>query len=139
MLNKAWKPAHMGLTEDKGDKIAPPADGYISQPDAERMMIIYQSISEEWADHLANATFYKEDLRFKKDALYHIAFLRSNGKSDRQKDVDAKSDPEVRMAEAKLIEAGAALKLAELRYDGAVRAYHACKRIMETGKQEKYL
>lgn len=137
MLNKNWKPADMQKTEDEGDEIKPAKDGYVSPHDAERLMVVYQGLSEEWADHYANATFYKEDSRFKKDAAYNIRFLESGAKSDRQRDVDAKRDPSVRMAEAKLIEATAALKLSELRYDGSVRAYHAMKKIVEVAHEEK--
>lgn len=127
----------MEEVELRGDRIKPAEDGYVSAHDAERLMVVYQLLSEDWAEHVANALFYKEDARFKKDAAYNMAFLKSEAKSDRQRDVDAKNDPQVRMAEAKLIEATAALKLTELHYDGAVRAYHAMKKILEVSQEEK--
>lgn len=127
----------MQKTEDEVDEIKPPKDGYVSPHDAERLMVVYQSLSEAWAGHYANATFYKEDSRFKRDGTYNLRFLESTAKSDRQRDVDAKNDPSVRMAEARLIEAGAALKLSELRYEGSVRAYHAMKKIVEVAHSEK--
>jgi hypothetical protein len=137
MLNKDWKPSYMVDTEDVEYKIKPPDDGYVSAHDAELLMVVYQNLSVEWADHYANATYFKENSRFKRDAAYNIAFIHSEGKSDRQKDIDAKQDPAVRMAEATLAEATAALKLAELRYDSSVRAYHAMKKIVEVSQEEK--
>lgn len=137
MLNRDWKPADMATTEEQGHKVKPPDDGHLSAGDAERLMIIYQNLSEDWAGHYANATYFKETAKFKRDSSYNLAFLRSESKSDRQRDVDAKQDPSVRVADQNLNEAAAALKLAELRYDGSVRAYHACKKICEMAHEEK--
>ena len=127
----------MEATENEGAKIQSPQDGYIDAATAERFMVIAQAISSKWADHYANATYYKEEARFKRDSAYQLAFLSSEAKSDRQKDVDAKQHPTVRMAEVKLIEATAALKLAELRHDELVRSYHAFKKIIEVREKEK--
>lgn len=137
MLNRDWKPDLMTPTEEHGDEIKPPGDGYVSPHDAERLMVVYQNLSEEWADHYANATYFKENCRFKRDSAYNLAFLQSKGKSDRQRDIDAKQDPAVRLGEANLAEATAALKLAELRYDGSVRGYHAMKKVVEVAHSEK--
>jgi hypothetical protein len=137
VLSKDWRPELMQATEDAGDAIKPPGDGYVSPHDAERLMVVYQNLSEEWADHYANSTYYKENARFKRDAAYNLAFLKSAGKSDRQRDIDAKQDPAVRVGEVVLAEATAALKLAELRYDGSVRGYHAMKKIVEVAHEEK--
>jgi hypothetical protein len=127
----------MGATEDEGHKIQPSEDGYISSEDAERFMVIAQAISSKWVDHYANAIYYKEEIRWRRDSAYNLAFISSGAKSDRQRDIDAKQDPTVRMAESKLIEALAALKLAELRHDELVRAYHAFKKIIEVREKEK--
>lgn len=137
MLDKNWRPSNMEATENEADKIQPPHDGYISSSDAERYMVIAQAISSRWVDHVVNATYYKEEAKFKKDSSYNLAFIASEAKSDRQKDIDAKQNPNVRMAEAKLIEATAALKLAELRHDELVRAYHAYKMIVSVREKEK--
>lgn len=137
MLDRNWKPDLMTETENLGHEIKPPSDGYVSPHDAERLMVVYQNLSEEWADHYGNATYYKENCRFKRDSSYNLAFLRSEGKSDRQRDIDAKQDPAVRMAEVNMAEATAALKLAELHYEGSVRGYHAMKKLVEVGQEEK--
>jgi hypothetical protein len=137
MLNRNWHPADMVATEEAGYKVKPPDDGHVSAGDAERLMVIYQGLSEDWAGHYSNATYFKETARFKRDAAYQIAFMRSEAKSDRQRDVDAKQDPSVRVADQNLNEATAALKLAELRYDGSVRAYHSMKKICEMAHEEK--
>ncbi len=127
----------MEATEDESEKIQPPEDGYIPSEDAERFMVIAQAISSKWVGHFANATYHREEARFKRDSAYQLAFLESGAKSDRQKDVDAKQHPTVRIAEATLIYATAALKLAELRHDELVRAYHAFKKIIEIREKEK--
>jgi hypothetical protein len=137
MLSREWKPTDMVVTEEFGHRIKPPDDGHISAGDAERLMVIYQNLSEDWAGHYSNATYFKETARFKRDSAYNLAFLKSEGKSDRQRDIDAKQDPSVRLGEVNLAEALAALKLAELRYDGSVRAYHACKKICEMAHEER--
>src|SRR5260370_42555104 len=137
MLSRNWKPSYMEATEDEASQIQPAHDGDISLSDAERFMVIAQAISSKWVDHYANATYYREESRFKRDSAYQLAFLESEARSDRQKDVDAKQHPTVRIAEAKLIEATAALKLAELRHDEIVRAYHAFKKIVEVREKEK--
>lgn len=137
MIKQDWKPDWMELTEIQEDKAAIPSDGHVSAQDAERLMVACQWLSEQWAQHFSNATFYKENAKFKRDAAYNLAFLKSEGKSDRQRDVDARNDPLVRSAEAQLILGIASLKHAELKYDGAVRGYHAYKKILEVAQEEK--
>lgn len=139
MLNRNWKPVDMVSTEDEQYALQKQTgeNGNVSAHDAERFMVRFQFFSEQWADHYANATYYKDNCRFKRDAAYNLAFMESGGKSDRQKDIEAKNHPGVRMADDRLNEATAALKLAELRYDGAVRAYHAMKKICEMAHEEK--
>lgn len=137
MLSKDWRPDDMIITEDNEAEIQVSPDGYVSAQDAERLMVLFQSFSESWAGHYANATYYKENCRFKRDAAYNLAFMKSEAKSDKAKDIEAKSDPSVRIADSSLNEAAAALKLAELRYDGSVRAYHAMKKIMENAHDER--
>ncbi len=127
----------MEVTENESAKIQPPKDGYIDATTAERFMVIAQAISSKWVEHYANATYYNADARFKRDSAYQLAFLQSEAKSDRQKDVDAKQHPTVRMAEARLVESAAALKLTELRHDELVRAYHSFKKIVEVREKEK--
>ena len=137
MLSKSWRPSHMVETEDESNAVRPPSDGFVSAHDAERLMVVYQLLSEAWADHFANATYYKEAAKYKREALYNIVFLKSEGKSDRQKDIDAKTNSDVMAADMVLAEATAALKLAELKHDGSVRAYHAMKKIVEISQEEK--
>ncbi len=139
MLNRDWKPVDMQKVEDEQFAIqqATGLTGNVSAHDAERYMVRFQFFSEIWADHYANATYFKETARFKRDAAYNLAFLRSEAKSDRQRDVDAKQDPGVRVADQNLNEAAAALKLAELRYDGSVRAFYAMKNICNNAQEEK--
>src|SRR3979409_2396991 len=102
MLDHEWQPENMAATEGLGNRIKPPYDGHVSAGDAERLMVIYQNLSEDWANHYANATYFKETARFKRDALYNLAFLKSEAKSDRQRDIDAKQDPSVRIADQNL-------------------------------------
>lgn len=137
MIRQDWKPDFMEVTEEHENRASIPSDGHVSAQDAERLMVACQWLSEQWAQHFSNATFFKENAKFKRDAAYNMAFLQSEGKSDRQRDVDARNDPLVRSAEAQLILATAALKHAELKYDGAVRAYHAYKKILEVAQSEK--
>ncbi len=138
MLSKDWKPSGMSDTEDRAfDLVKISQDGYVDAHDAERYMVVYQSLSEEWAEHYANATYYKENMRFKRDSAYNLAFMKSEARSDKGKDIDAKNDPGVRVGDIMLSEAVALLKLAELRYDGAVRSYHSMKRVCEMAHDEK--
>lgn len=116
-----------------------PHDGYVDLSDAIRLMVAFEAQAQEWLNHVSNAVLYKETAKWKRDSNYNIAFMRSEGKSDRQKDADAKNDPLVRAADLTLIEATAALKLAEGRYDAAVRSHHAMKALLREAQQEKFM
>jgi hypothetical protein len=127
----------MEETEEFEHSIRPPNDGYVSAHDAELLMVAYQNLSVDYGDHYANATYYKENARFKRDSAFNLAFMKSEAKSDKSKDIEAKNDPSVRIADILLSEAAANLKLVELKYESAVRAYHAMKKICEVAHEER--
>lgn len=116
-----------------------PHDGYVDINDAIRLMVAYEAQAQEWLQHVSNAVLYKETAKWKREAAYNTAFMRSEGKSDRQKDADAKVDIMVRAADLILIEATAALKLAEGQYDSAVRSHHAMKSLLREASKEQFL
>lgn len=116
-----------------------PHDGYVDLADAIRLMVAFEAQAQEWLQHVSNAVLYKETAKWMRESQYQRAFLKSEGKSDRQKDAEAKGDPLVRAADLKLIEATAALKLAEGQYDSAVRSHHAMKSLLREAQQEKFL
>jgi len=103
------------------------------------LMVAYEAQAQEWLQHVSNAVLYKETAKWKRESAYTTAFMLSGGKSDRQKDADAKSDLMVRAAELILIEATAALKLAEGQYDAAVRSHHAMKALLKEAQQERFV
>jgi len=116
-----------------------PHDGYVDTTDAIRLMVAFEAQAQEWLNHVANAVLYKETAKWKRESAYNMAFIEAEGKSDRQKDALAKAVPLVRAADMTLIEATAALKLAEGRYDAAVRSHHAMKALLREAAQEKFL
>lgn len=139
MLNRNWTPEEMTATEQSWSLTTLPHDGYVDVQDAIRLMVAYEAQAQEWLQHMANAVLYKETAKWKREALYNAAFMKSEGKSDRQKDAVAKQDPLVRAADMTLIEATAALKLAEGQYDSAVRSHHGMKTLLKEASQEKFL
>jgi hypothetical protein len=139
MLNKNWAPDEMADTELSWSSTTLPHDGYVDITDAIRLMVAFEAQAQEWVNHVANAVLYKETTKWKRESAYNIAFMKSEGKSDRQRDADAKTDLGVRAADFKLIEATAALKLAEGRYDAAVRSHHAMKALLREAAQEKFM
>lgn len=139
MLNRDWTPSEMEKTEFAWKDTTLPHDGYVDLQDAIRLMVAYEAQAQEWLQHVSNAVLYKETIKWKRESAYTEAFLKSEGKSDRQKDADAKIDIKVRAADLKLIEATAALKLAEGQYDASVRSHHAMKSLLRDAAQEKFL
>lgn len=139
MLKKDWTPEEMERTEYAWQDTTLPHDGYVDSADAARLMVAYEAQAQEWLNHMSNAVLFKETAKWKRDSAYNMAFIKSEGKSDRQKDADAKNDVLVRAADLKFIEATAALKLAEGRYDSAVRSHHAMKALLREAQQEKFL
>ncbi len=140
MLNKNWTPDLMKETDSHWSNLKLPTGENISHSDAERLMLKLQEASIEWADHLVNATYFHQMAEVKTKSLFSMAFLSSDGKSDRQKETIAKSNIEVKNAEIKEKEAEAHLLFAKLRYDDAVRSHHAIKKIFEVAASErKYL
>jgi len=116
-----------------------PHDGYVDLTDAIKLMVAYEAQAQEWLNHVSNAVLYKETAKWKRESAYNMAFLKSEGKSDRQKDAEAKQDVLVRAADLIYIESTAALKLAEGRYDSAVRSHHAMKSLLREAQQEKWI
>jgi hypothetical protein len=139
MLRPNWTPDEMAATELSWSSTTLPHDGHVDITDAIRLMVAYEAQAQEWLNHVANAVLYKETAKWRRESQYNLAFMKSEGKSDRQKDAEAKSDALVRAADLKLIEATAALKLAEGRYDSAVRSHHSMKSLMREAAQEKFL
>lgn len=139
MLSKDWTPSDMEKTEFAWKDTVLPHDGYVDIQDAIRLMVAYEAQAQEWIQHVSNAVLYKETAKWKRESAYNMAFIKSEGKSDRQKDADAKNDIMVRAADLVLIEATAALKLAEGQYDAAVRSHHAMKALLREAQQEKFL
>jgi hypothetical protein len=129
----------MEATEFSWSTTTLPHDGYVDLADAIRLMVAYEAQAQEWLQHVSNAVLYKETAKWKRESVYNLAFMKSEGKSDRQKDADAKSDSQVRAADFILIEATAALKLAEGQYDAAVRSHHAMKALLKEAQQEKFM
>ena len=139
MLRKDWTPEEMAETELAWSSTTLPHDGYVDIQDAIRLMVAYEAQAQEWLQHVSNAVLYKETAKWKREAAYNMAFIKSEGKSDRQKDADAKNDIMVRAADLVLIEATAALKLAEGQYDAAVRSHHCMKSLLKEAQQEKWM
>lgn len=139
MLNRSWTPHDMERTEVAWSDTSLPHDGYVDLTDAIKLMVAYEAQAQEWLNHVSNAVLYKETAKWKRESAFNIAFMKSEGKSDRQKDADAKQDPLVRAADMTLIEATAALKLAEGRYDAAVRSHHCMKSLLREAQQEKWM
>src|SRR5207237_1340651 len=139
MLRRNWTPEEMAATEFSWSTTTLPHDGYVDLSDAIRLMVAYEAQAQEWLQHVSNAVLYKETAKWKRESAYNLAFVKSEGKSDRQKDAEAKQDPLVRSADMVLIEGTAALKLAEGQYDSAVRSHHAMKSLLREAQQEKFM
>ena len=129
----------MEATEDSWKDVRLPHDGYVDLTDAIRLMVAFEAQAQEWLNHVSNGVLFKETAKWKRDSAYNVAFMKSEGKSDRQRDADAKNDLGVRAADYIYIEATAALKLAEGRYDAAVRSHHAMKSLIREAQQEKFM
>jgi hypothetical protein len=139
MLNHEWRPENMVVTEEQWADTVLPHDGYLDSLSAARLMVAFEAQAQDWLNHVANAVLYKETLKFKRESQYALAFFQSQGKSDKQKDIEAKQDPMVRVSDARLAEALAALKLAEGKYDSAVRSHHGMKALLKEAADERWL
>lgn len=138
-LSKDWTPAQMDAIEDKWQGVYVPTKENISASQAERLMNQYLEIREDWVNQYTNALLHAETVEFKRDAAYRIAYFKSNGKSERAKDMDAKDSPAVHIAELQLIEAKTYATRAKLKVDSATLAHHSLKSIYNKSQDEMWL
>lgn len=142
MLNPSWKPTDIKSVQDKWGHIKLPTSESISAAKAEKLMLDYLDIREDWQDQYVNATYYEDLCEFKYEAAYQIAFMKAGEaekSSDRSKDIAAKNDPLVKGARMRLLEAKAATLETKLRLEGSTLAHHAVKAISKQASDEKWM
>lgn len=138
MISKDWAPDQMDKVEQKWSLVTVPTEN-ISAPDAERLMNTYLLIREDWVDQYTNATLYAEKMKYKRDVAFRMAYFTSNGKSERAKEMDAKSAQGVMTAELQLIEAETFVTRAKMKVDSATLAHHSIKAIYNKAQEEMWL
>ena len=135
MLNLSWRPSDLESIENKWNEVKIPQD--ITAPQAEKLMLRLLEAREEWQDAYVNATYYEDICSWKYESAYNLAFMESEAKTDKGKDILAKSDAQVRIAKLNLIEAKATVLKTKMKVDSATLGHHACKKIYEESSQER--
>lgn len=135
MVNLAWRPIDLQDVEDRWSRLKIPAD--VNAQQAERLMIQFLEARDDWLNGYINATYYEDICSWKYECAYNLVFMQADAKTDKGKDILAKSDAEVRVAKLNMIEAHAAVLKAKMKVDSATLAHHSCKKIYEESSQEK--
>ena len=140
MLDNSWRPARLAELEGKWQGVKLPTNESISAAQAERLMVLFLEVRDDWLDAYVNATYYEDVCTWKHETAYNVAFIKAEAKSDKSRDIIAKSDPKVMGAKLAVLEAHAAVINTKLKMEGAQLAHHAAKSIFNEASQErKYL
>lgn len=130
-----WRPAHLDSLEEKWAHLR--IRSGITAAEAERLMLDYLAMREDWLDAYVKAVYYEDIATWKYESAYNLVFLRAEAKTDAARATIAKSDSVVRAAKLSQIEAHAAMIRAKMKVEGAVLAHHALKKIFEESSQER--
>ena len=132
-----WRPEEVTSFEEKWAHVCIPADGYIDMTQAGQLQVLFQAMSQELGDLVAQSLYHEEVSKAKRDHAKTLAWLRSGAKSDRGREVDAMNDPTTRITESEYIKARAYRKLIENRYDSSVRSHYSMKALLNGRTQEE--
>lgn len=137
MVLSSWRPDAIDELERKWQDVKIPSNENISHVQAETLMIRFLEMREDWLDAYVNATYYEDVCNWKYECEYNVAFVQAEAKSDKSRDIIAKSDAGVRIAKLNAIESHAAVIRTKLKLEGALLAHHAVKKIYEEASQER--
>lgn len=135
MVNLAWRPSELQEVEDKWAQLKIPAD--VTAQQAEKLMVRFLEARDDWLNAYVNATYYEDICVWKYESSYNLVFMQADAKTDKGKDIIAKTDNAVRIAKLNSIEAHAAVLKTKMKVDSATLAHHACKKIYEESSQER--
>lgn len=135
MVNLSWRPTELMQIESKWNSVKIPND--VSSSQAERLMVQFLEARNDWLDAYVNASYYEDICLWKYETAYNTVFMASEAKTDKGKDIIAKSDNNVRIAKLNLVEAHAAVVETKMKIESATLAHHAAKRIYEESSQER--
>lgn len=137
MVLSSWRPDAIEEIEKKWKDVKIPVNENISHSQAEQLMITLLEMRESWLDAYVSATYYEDVCNWKHECEYNIAFIQADAKSDKSRDIIAKSNGDVRLAKLNAIEAHAAVIKTKLKLESALLAHHAVKKIYEEASQER--
>ena len=106
-----------------------------SASEAERLMLQYLEMREDWVSAYVQATKHEDLCKWKYESAYNVAFLRSQETSDKKRDIDAQE--KCKAEKLALISARADVVKAKLKVEGAVLGHHALKAIYNEASQER--
>lgn len=132
MPDKNWRPNQLDNLDSKWINV--PEN--VSAQEAERLMLQFLRLREEWLEAYVNATYYEDICNWKYNSAYNVAFLKSDG-SVKSKETEAESDALVRAAKLAVIEARAAVIKTKLKLESTVLAHHSMKKIFEEASSER--
>lgn len=135
MVNLAWRPADLEDVDERWSRLKIPSD--VTSLQAEKLMVQFLEARDDWLNAYVNATYYEDICSWKYESSYNLAFMQADAKTDKGKDILAKSDTSVRIAKLNAIEAHAAVLKTKMKVDSATLAHHACKKIYEESSQER--
>ena len=135
MVNLAWRPSDVEQIEDKWRDVKIPAD--VSPQQAEGLMVRFLEMRDDWLDAYVNATYYEDICNWKYESAYNLAFMQAEAKTDKARDILAKTEGSVRVAKLNLIEGHASVIKTKMKIESATLGHHACKKIYEEANQER--